>query len=93
MQNISKPSHNPNDLAYKYPIKGLYTSRFKDGYIFNLDYKSLEVFLSSLISNETGLTQALLDGADIHTRNAAIAFDMKEDEVDQDSRFKAKAVK
>ena len=91
-QQIPRPSSNPNDLAYHYPIKGLYTSRFKNGYIFNFDYKSLEVFLSALICNEDGLIQALLDGADVHKRNASIAFNTPMDEVKPEMRQAAKKI-
>ncbi len=92
LQNQPKPSHNPNDLTYQYPIKGLYKSRFKDGYIFNLDYKSLEVFLNALVSNERSLIQALLDGADVHKHNASIAYGIPEDEVSEDLRSNSKKV-
>ena len=91
-QQIPRPSSNPDDLAYHYPIKGLYTSRFKGGYIFNFDYKSLEVFLSALICNEDGLIQALLDGADVHKRNASIAFNTPIDEVKPEQRQAAKKI-
>lgn len=92
LQQLAKKTHNINDLTYNYPIKGLFKSRFKNGIMVNLDYKSLEVFIASLIGKDTGMTKALLDGADIHKRNASIAFNEPLDQVTKDHRQKAKSV-
>lgn len=70
----------------------MFRSRFKGGYLLNIDYKSLEVFIATLISKDEGMMQALMDGADIHKRNASIAFDIPIDEVDPSHRQLAKAV-
>lgn len=67
-------------------------SRFDNGYIFNIDYKSLEYFVAGLITKDLGLMQALMDGADIHKSNASKAFHVPFDEVTADQRFKAKSV-
>lgn len=91
-QNIPKPSHDPNSMYYNYPIKGLFTSRFDDGIIINVDYKSLEIFVAALVSKDVNLMQALMDGADIHRRNASIAFGVKPDDVTDKQRFAAKSV-
>lgn len=91
-QNFKKPTSDTNDPNYKYPVKGLFKSRFDDGYIVNVDYKSLEVFIASLISKDVGMMQALMDGADIHKRNASIAFNIPVDEVDKTHRQLAKSV-
>lgn len=91
-QNIRKPTSNTDDPNYHYSAKGLFTSRFKGGYLLNFDYKSLEVFIASVISKDTGMIQALMDGADIHKRNASIAFDIPIKEVDPEHRQLAKAV-
>lgn len=92
LQNVKKPTSNVNDPNYNYSAKGLFKSRFKGGYIFNIDYKSLEIFVSSLISKDIGMMQALMDGADIHKRNASLAFNIPVDEVDSEHRYLAKAV-
>lgn len=91
-QNYKKPTSNVNDPNYHYSVKGLFRSRFKDGYLVNIDYKSLEVFIASLVSKDPGMMQALMDGADIHKRNASVAFDIPIDEVDPKHRQLAKAV-
>ena len=92
LQNVKKPTSNVNDPNYNYSAKGLFKSRFKGGYIFNIDYKSLEIFISSLVSKDIGMMQALMDGADIHKRNASLAFNIPVDEVDSEHRYLAKAV-
>ena len=91
-QNIKKPTSDVYDPNYNYSAKGLFKSRFNGGYIFNIDYKSLEIFISSLISKDIGMMQALMDGADIHKRNASLAFNIPVDEVDSEHRYLAKAV-
>ncbi len=91
-QNIKKPTSNVNDPNYHYGAKDLFISRFKDGYLFNIDFKSLEVFIASVLSHDTGMMQALMDVADIHKLNASIAFDIPYREVDPAHRLLAKAV-
>lgn len=91
-QNFKKPTSDVNDPNYNYPVKGLFKSRFEDGYIVNVDYKSLEVFIASLISKDEGMMQSLMNGADIHKRNASIAFNIPIDEVDKTHRQLAKSV-
>lgn len=90
MQQQSKPSHNWNDETYKYPIKGLYKSRFKGGILANIDFKSLEVFVAALVGRDKGMTLALMEGADIHKRNASIAFGVPVEEVTGTMRQRAK---
>lgn len=92
LQNIAKPTSNVDSPNYNYSGKALFKSRFKGGYLLNIDYKSLEVFIATLISKDEGMMQALMDGADIHKRNASIAFDIPIDEVDPSHRQLAKAV-
>lgn len=92
IQNILKPTSNVYDPNYNYPVKALFMSRFDNGYIFNIDYKSLEYFVAGLITKDLGLMQTLMDGADIHKSNASKAFHVPFDEVTADQRFKAKSV-
>lgn len=48
--------------------------------------------MATVISKDVGMMQALMDGADIHKRNASIAFDIPIEEVDPEHRQLAKAV-
>ena len=81
IQNILKPTSNVYDPNYNYPVKALFVSRFDNGYIFNIDYKSLEYFVAGLITKDLGLMQTLMDGADIHKSNASKSFHVPFDEV------------
>lgn len=92
IQNIVKPTMDTDNKLYKYPIKGLFTSRFDNGMIINIDYKSLEIFVAALVSKDISLMQPLMDGADIHRKNASIAFGIKPEEVSEKQRFAAKSV-
>lgn len=92
LQNIKKPIKDVYNPNYKYPVKTLFMSRFENGYIFNIDYKSLEYFVAGLITKDLGLMQTLMDGADIHKANASKAFHTPINEVTSDQRFKAKSV-
>lgn len=91
-QQIPKPIHDINSPIYEYPIKRLNISRFKNGIFLNADYKSLEIFIAALFSKDGGMTEALMNGADIHKRNASIAFNVTIDEVTKDQRQAAKRV-
>lgn len=89
-QQIPKPSHDFDSPLYNYPIKGLYRSRFKDGIIANFDYKSLEIFIAALIGKDGGLTISLMNGEDVHKRNASIAFGVPINQVTGVQRQRAK---
>lgn len=91
-QQIPKPVHDINSPIYEYPIKRLNISRFNNGIFLNADYKSLEIFIAALFSKDGGMTEALMNGADIHKRNAFIAFNVTVDEVTKDQRQAAKRV-
>lgn len=92
LQQVKKPTSNYNADDYGWGIKGMYTSRFKNGMIVNFDYKSLEVFLAALFAKDGGMAKALANGLDIHKRNASVAFGIPYDEVTGQQRFKAKSV-
>ena len=92
LQQQKKPTSNYNADDYGWGIKGMYTSRFKNGMLVNFDYKSLEVFLAALFAKDGGMAKALANGLDIHKRNASVAFNIPYDEVTGQQRFKAKSV-
>jgi len=92
LQQIKKPTSDFNAPDYDLGIKGMFTSRFKEGLMVNFDYKSLEVFLAALFAKDGGMAKALANGLDIHKRNASVAFGIPYDEVTGQQRFKAKSV-
>jgi DNA polymerase I-like protein with 3'-5' exonuclease and polymerase domains/uracil-DNA glycosylase len=90
-------SSNPN--LQNIPSTGEYAKMAKA--IFNvapgnvllqLDYSQLEVRVAAILSGDPALVQAYLEGADVHRRTAAAAFDMAEADVTKDIRRNAKAV-
>lgn len=67
-------------------------SRFKNGLLLNADYKTLEVYVAALISHDTGVIQTLLEGGDIHSRNASVAFGIPIESVTPEQRQSSKSV-
>lgn len=60
--------------------------------LLQLDYSQLEVRIAAMLSQEPGLIQAYIDGADVHRRTASKAFKTPEEEVTKELRRNAKAV-
>lgn len=91
-QQVPRRDADPTHFAYHYPIKSMFTSRFKDGLMLNIDFKTLEIFIAAMTSQDEGMAQLLLDGADFHSATARKVFDIPEDEpVPKNERSKAKA--
>lgn len=55
-------------------IKECFISRYKGGVIMEADYSQLEVIVLAFLSNDHELRKDILDGIDIHSRNAAQLF-------------------
>lgn len=93
MQNISKPSNNPNDLDYDYPIKRAFIPHYKKGQdtIINLDFSSQEAHLAAVIADDEDMIGSFLNGDDIHKATAALMYNKSVDEVTKDERFAAKS--
>ena len=72
------PSHitDVDRFDYKYPIKRLFVSRFKNGKLFNIDYSNLEMRVMGLVTKEESMTNAFLSGHDIHKDNAKAITDL-----------------
>lgn len=93
MQNISKPSNNPSDIDYEYPIKRAFIPHYKKGQdtIVNLDFSSQEAHLAAVIAHDDDMIGSFLDGADVHKATAALMYNKEIDEVTKDERFAAKS--
>ncbi len=82
------------------PIRTELGSRFRkyfitkneDYLLVDADYSQIELRLLAHMSGDATMTAAYRDGADIHTRTAAAAFGVPEDEVTPTLRSRAKAV-
>ena len=90
-------SSNPN--LQNIPSSGVYAKMAKT--IFNappghvllqLDYSQLEVRIAAMLSGDKNLTQAYLDGVDVHRRTASKAFHIPEQDISKEQRRRAKAV-
>ena len=88
MQNIPKNAGGDNN---QFPsVKQIFTSRYDNGVIIELDFKNLEVVAAAFLSQDPVMIQDLVSGADPHVANAAIVFDKDISEVTADERQIAK---
>lgn len=92
MQQVPSKTGDPSRFDYTYPIKRMFTSSFKDGALIQLDYSSLEMRILALAAGDEAMTQAFLDGADLHKETASIVWGVPVEEISGDLRKKAKAV-
>lgn len=92
-QQLPRKEFNSDKLNWKYPLKKIFRSRFKNGVMLNTDYKSLEIFIAAGISQDRSMLQTLLDGKDYHEQSAREAFDIPADEeVPKPKRTQAKKI-
>ena len=89
------PSEHSSDTRrfdYKYPIKRMFVSRYKGGYIANIDYSNLEMRILGLVTLDPGMYKTFATGGDIHADTAAAAFSVPREDVTKDLRQQAKSV-
>ena len=93
MQNISKPSNNPSDIDYEYPIKRAFIPHYSKGQdtIINLDFSSQEAHLAAVIADDEDMIGSFLNGEDIHKATAALMYNKPVEDVTKDERFAAKS--
>lgn len=92
MQQLSSKVGDPRRFDYKYPIKRLFKSRFPEGALLQLDYSALEMRILGLIAKDTAMTQAFIDGEDMHKATASVVWNTPIEEVTKDMRQQAKSV-
>lgn len=73
-------------------IRKAFVPSSKDNVILSLDYSQIELRIMASICGDEYLTQAFIDGEDIHRRTAALVFRVDPGEVTADMRRKAKEV-
>jgi len=90
-------SHNPN--LQNIPIKSLEGQKIresfiaeKDHFLISADYSQIELRVIAHMAKIENLIQAFKEGKDIHKITAAQVFKIAEDEVDDATRNKAKAI-
>lgn len=62
-------------------IKNHFTSRWENGVIINADFKQLEVIAFAFLSQDAQLIKDIIDGVDIHRRNASDIYHISQEEV------------
>lgn len=92
-QNFTKPSDNPHDFDYKYPIKKMFVSRFgNQGVLLNMDYSQQELRVLGIVSGDENMTKAFLSGEDIHKKTAATMYHKPMNEITSHERRNAKKI-
>ncbi len=74
-----------------FPVKRVFTSRFKDGYIIDADFSGLEFRVAAEVSGCQKAYDDIISKADIHKMSASKIFNIPEDKVTSDQRQEAKA--
>ena len=92
MQNIPSTHQKVDKFDYKYPIKRLFTTRFEGGVVLQADYSALEMRILGLRASDPGMTEAFLEGKDIHKNTASIMQGKPEDTISSDEREDAKTI-
>ncbi|MBI9072301.1 MAG: DNA polymerase I [Melioribacteraceae bacterium] len=73
-------------------IRKSFVAKDKDHLIFSADYSQIELRIMASICGDENLTNAFMNGEDIHKSTAAKVFQVNPDEVTPDMRRKAKEV-
>jgi DNA polymerase I-like protein with 3'-5' exonuclease and polymerase domains/uracil-DNA glycosylase len=92
LQQLPSKTGNPKRFDYRYPIKRMFTTSFENGALLQLDYSSLESRVLGLAAMDEEMTQAFLDGKDLHKETATFVYGVPVEEVTGDMRQMAKAV-
>ena len=73
-------------------IRKAFIPRDKNHVIISADYSQIELRIVAAISGDPAMIEAFKSGKDIHTATAAKIFNVAEDEVTKEMRYKAKSV-
>ncbi len=67
--------------------------RKNDDYVlFSADYSQIELRIVAAMSEDPNMSQSFIDGKDIHTATAARVYNVNEESVTKEMRYKAKSV-
>ena len=92
LQQIPRKTGDVTRFDYKHPIKRMFVTSFEGGALLQLDYSSLESRILGLAARDAEMTQAFLDGADLHKETATFVYGVPVEQVTDDMRSMAKAV-
>ncbi|MGV3127015.1 DNA polymerase [Streptococcus orisratti] len=91
LQQIPRKTGDVTRFDYKHPIKRMFVTSFEGGALLQLDYSSLESRVLALAAQDEEMTQAFLDGADVHKDTASMVFNVPIEQVTDDMRSDAKS--
>lgn len=92
VQQLPSKIGDPNRFDYTYPIKRMFKTSFENGALLQLDYSALEMRILALVAGDEAMTQAFLDGEDLHKATASAVWKVPISEVSKDMRKNAKSV-
>ena len=73
-------------------IRKAFVPRDNDHLIISADYSQIELRIVAAISGDEAMSEAFRQGKDIHTATAAKVFNVSEDDVTKEMRYRAKSV-
>ena len=73
-------------------IRKAFVPRNSDHLIISADYSQIELRIVAAISGDPAMSEAFREGKDIHTATAAKVFNVEEDDVTKEMRYKSKSV-
>ncbi|QIA28545.1 DNA polymerase family A [Phage f2b1] len=91
LQQLPRKTGDVTRFDYQHPIKRMFVTSFPGGALLQLDYSSLESRILALAAEDDQMTQAFLNGDDIHKETASLVFGIPIDEVTDDQRSSAKS--
>lgn len=91
LQQMPRKTGDVTRFDYKHPIKRMFVTSFEGGALLQLDYSSLESRVLALAARDEEMTQAFLDGADVHKDTASMVFNVPIEQVTDDMRSDAKS--
>ncbi|QIW88731.1 DNA polymerase I [Bacillus phage P59] len=92
LQQMPRKTGDVKRFDYQHPIKRMFVTSFAGGALLQLDYSSLESRILGLAAMDEDMTQAFLDGKDLHKETATFVYGVPIEEVTDDMRTMAKAV-
>ncbi|TKK68814.1 DNA polymerase I [Ilyomonas limi] len=73
-------------------IRKAFIPRDENHVLISADYSQIELRIVAAVSGDENMCEAFRQGKDVHTATAAKVFDVPENEVTKDMRYKAKSV-
>lgn len=92
LQQMPRKTGDVKRFDYQHPIKRMFVTSFEGGALLQLDYSSLESRVLGLAAMDEEMTQAFLDGKDLHRETATFVYGVPVEQVTDDMRSMAKAV-